>query len=351
MRPKSSRQPSEVTYAQRGQILIIFAGGLVTILLFVALVIDGGFAFLNRREAQNIADTSSLAGTKVVLDRYVKPAPLPDSSAVWQAIDKNVTAHGCTLTSPTPCTWTANYVAVDETVIAPVTNSNTPIPSSPGEGGIAQGVIVAIDRQPRTFFLGVVGQTSWQVSADATSVTANVDRAGPGQLIPIATTDPETFEYGVEYELTQIDTHGPGPTYGPGEFGWLAWYDTNDPNALSDSICQPDNPEFLLPEDFPGDPGASNAAAVRACLDYWIATGTPVLIPIVSGCEPCNGEHAVFTIVDVAVMVLTGYDSSGPAINSISGRFLEYYNLPTVPGGLGGPPTPNARSHFIGLIR
>ncbi|MBD0324712.1 MAG: hypothetical protein ICV72_15210, partial [Aldersonia sp.] len=58
--------------AERGQVAVIFAGGLVTLLLATGLVLDGGIAFLSRREAQNVADLAAMAGTKTVADHYVK---------------------------------------------------------------------------------------------------------------------------------------------------------------------------------------------------------------------------------------------------------------------------------------
>ena len=54
----------------RGQILVIVAGGLVILLLAVGLVIDTGLSFVVRRDAQNVGDLASLAGTKVVADHY-----------------------------------------------------------------------------------------------------------------------------------------------------------------------------------------------------------------------------------------------------------------------------------------
>src|SRR5688500_20216667 len=47
--------------AKRGQALIIIALALVGIVGMVALVIDGGNVFLDRRGAQNAADSAALA--------------------------------------------------------------------------------------------------------------------------------------------------------------------------------------------------------------------------------------------------------------------------------------------------
>jgi hypothetical protein len=208
--------------------------------------------------------------------------------------------------------------------------------------------------QPRTFFLGVVGKTTWDVGAGATALTGQPVEAPPYGVLPIATNPPQPFEIGDEYVLTNTDGgngNGSDPDFGPGNFGWLSWYGTNSAGALATSICTPNNPGFAFPYDFAGDPGATNASGVRACLDYWITTGIPVLIPIVSGCDPCNGNNANFTITGLRVFVLTGYDGSGPAISNLTGRFVETYPLPSAPSGVGGPPQPGDEQLFLGLVR
>ena len=50
---------------EMGQSLVIFAVAIVAIVAMLALVLDGGFAFVNRRTAQNAADSGALAGARV----------------------------------------------------------------------------------------------------------------------------------------------------------------------------------------------------------------------------------------------------------------------------------------------
>ena len=49
---------------ERGQILVIVAGGMIALLAIAALVLEGGTLMLNRRDAQNGADLASVAGTR-----------------------------------------------------------------------------------------------------------------------------------------------------------------------------------------------------------------------------------------------------------------------------------------------
>ena len=76
------RRPAE------GQILALFAGAVIVIILFTGLVIDGGNVFVQRRDAQNSADLGAMAGTKRLADYYVLPAG----------------AAGKAFTGPTTCT-------------------------------------------------------------------------------------------------------------------------------------------------------------------------------------------------------------------------------------------------------
>ena len=54
--------------AERGQILVIFVLGLVAMIAMVGLVIDGGSAFAQRRDQQNVADLASIAGATAYLN-------------------------------------------------------------------------------------------------------------------------------------------------------------------------------------------------------------------------------------------------------------------------------------------
>ena len=62
MRPIHLDRPSD----ERGQVLIIVAGGLVALMLAVGLVIDTGLALAQHRVAQNAADAAAIAGTRIV---------------------------------------------------------------------------------------------------------------------------------------------------------------------------------------------------------------------------------------------------------------------------------------------
>jgi hypothetical protein len=319
---------------ERGQVLIIVAGGLVIMILAIGLVIDTGIGFMTRRGSQNAADLGSLAGTKVIADHYTQNTSL-DGPDVHAAIDASLAANGCE--SDEGCSWTAEYVDNLETPLGTVTEGD-PMPVG------TQGVAVSIARAPQTFFMRVIGLDTIAVATSATSITAAIDRLPPGQVLPIAADPPNNnFQSGEVYELTAGKD-------APGNFSWLSWDGSNDPNTLATSICTPNNPEMTFPVWITGDPGKSNSDSVRDCVDYWIDNGGTVLIPLwddVAG----NGNNTDYRIVGLAAFVLTARGQ--PAIDSIQGRFVGYYGLPSIGANYGGPPDPTGANaaYFLGLIR
>ena len=115
---------------EHGQILVIVAGGMTALLIFVGLVIDGGNAFLNRRAAQNTSDLSALAGTRLISAGYARrsdstfdectytgdtnPTSNHCSQAeIFRAIKASVEANDCSLTGAIPCSWQAYFVGIN----------------------------------------------------------------------------------------------------------------------------------------------------------------------------------------------------------------------------------------------
>lgn len=322
--------------SEQGQVFVIFAGGLVTLLLAAGLVIDGGMAFLNRREAQNVADLAALAGTKMIADHYTSGGR--SGAQVYAAIDNTVTQNGCTPSGGTSCTWTAEYVrpaGSTEVGLGAVMNGG-------GVPGTAQGVRVTVTRLPGTFFLRVIGQDSWEVETRATALTAHLDGLPPGGVLPIGIDLPNhNFTPGQVYNLTAGKD-------GPGNFSFLSWDGTNDARPLAASICNPNNPALSFPAWVVGDPGKTNSILVRDCLSTWERSGATVLIPTWERVRG-QGDSFQFQISGLAAVVLLSH--TNPAVDSIQARFVEYYPLPSIQAGWGGPPQPGDQAYFVGLVR
>jgi hypothetical protein len=354
------RSPWQRRSGEDGQALVLFAGALTVMLLASGLVVDGGVAFYNRREAQNEADLAALAGTHVIAKHYTDGGR--SGSQVYDALVESMTANGCDDDddASVPCTWSATYVRPatggGEVNLSNVTNGGS-IPAG------AQGVAVRVDREPDTYFLNLIGQQSWDVHTEAAGMTARAGGLPPGQVLPIAVDPPNNnFQRNGVYELTAGKD-------APGNFSWLSWDGSNSAGSLAESLCNPNNPALSFPVWVDGDPGKSNSSSVRACVDKWIDNEVTVLLPMWS-CTAAmlaqdpfckgvrgNGNNTEYNIVGLGAFVLL--DRGQPAIDSIRGRFVEYYPLPTIgpnatwglPPCAPGSPDCYDQTVFVGLSR
>jgi len=181
----------------RGQILVLFAGGLFGIIALVALVIDGGAVFAQQRVAQNGADAAANAGTVVIAQGL---SGLPRTGyQVYAAIESSATSNRLE-------TWSGTYTdGYGQSLGVAVTNGGT-IPAT------ARGVAVGGHRTSGTTFGRVIGINQLVATADATVV------AGPVNPSCAAAQDgctllPVTFPV----EVFQCDSTGnvvPGPWIG-----------------------------------------------------------------------------------------------------------------------------------------
>ena len=341
-RPLVSRRLRRFQGARRrseGQILAMFAGGAILLILITGLVIDGGNVFLQRRDSQNSADIGAMAGTKRLADYYVLPTgsagkAFTGSDNVYTKIATRMGQNDCSSALGSDCSWTARYVGprsgstfID---LGPVGPGDAAPPTVNGQKAL--GVSVNVTRTPRTYLLGVVGQSTWTVRTVATALTTKLSDAPAGQILPIALTSMPTQE-GAIYALTS-------GANGPGNFGWISWDGSNNAGALATSVCTPNNPAFALPREFTGDPGKTNASDVRDCLQTWVDNQQVVLIPIVeatgddpsntNGCDTgSNGNNFTYCVTGLAAFVITGF--SQPAVDQINGRFIG-----TIPYSVGG---------------
>jgi len=342
------RLPGRAHDGERGQIIVIFVLGLFALVAMTGLVIDGGNAFLQRRDSQNVSDLASMAGTTAIVDFYVKDggtsaAAATDGAKVYNAITTSVAANGCQAAGVTPCSWSAQYVDHTLTPLGTEVTAAGAIPLG------AQGVVVNASSQPRTYFLGAIGQSTWNIGTSATAVSSSgTNSVQGGQLLPIGFNPPTNLAIGQTYNITDGDN-------GPGNFGWFSWTGENKTGVLETSLCTSNNPAMTFPVDVHGEPGNHNSGGVRACLQGRVDSGATVLLPIWDSCSPCNGNNASYHVIGLAAFVLTSF--SQPAIDQIQGHFVGYYGLPSIGSDYGAPPcqynggTCMSTTSFIGLAR
>jgi hypothetical protein len=320
-----------------GQVVVIFGVGLLVILLTVGLVVDGGTAFLERRDAQNDADIATLAGTKIVADAYTDPTRIDRSRGeVFTAISGSMTVNGCVGGGPTPCTWRAWFVGPGATDVGAVVAGDT----AGIRGSGILGVHVDVSRRPRTYFLGLIGQSSWKVDSTATALATKPEKAPAGQVLPIGLKEPLVpFQTGQVYDVTAGKTT-------PGGFVWLSWSASRSLGVLKASVCSPNNQAFSIPGTINSGPMVADPTSIP-CFGDWISSKSTVLIPIFR--DPLTDKMLMSYHVDrLAAFVIVSVGT--PTASDIRARFVGTYAYPSTPNAGDQPPSDLDSLYYVGLV-
>lgn len=242
--------------AERGQIIVIFALGLVAIVAMVGLVLDGGSTFAQRRAEQNAADLAALAGANTYLltgDQTLSTAAARANAAT------NGYTHG--------------------------TNGATIGVSYDFSNGAA--VRVDITAPHRNNFAGVVGMPTWDVSTTAQALTGipdtaygagpmifSIDAFGPnGQPHPQYADPNNPFPFG--------DTNNDAPET-PGDFAWTNYgtgnVNTNDVRNIIDGDLVIE--KTIAFGEYIGQHNQGNHTALYSEVQQFLA-GTEFPVPVV----------------------------------------------------------------------
>jgi hypothetical protein len=141
---------------QRGQILVLFAGGLVTILAIAALVIDLGNVFLIRRQEQNAADPGAVAAA-----RHIRPTPDQTSMVAAACFYAHQNGFFGGPTSTAACIPANDSNGTSLTVNYPPSSAAGPFA---GRSGFVE---VIISRPHNSYFAGLIGMPSFSVATSA----------------------------------------------------------------------------------------------------------------------------------------------------------------------------------------
>ena len=150
---------------ERGQILILFAGGLVAMCAIAALVFDVGQNLLDRRAEQNASDAAALAGARYVdTESYAFHGGCSSPHVGLQAV-----TAACDVAGEHGYVDGVNgrTVRVDMPPIAPSTKA-----------GLPQHIEVTINTTRPSFFAGIFGQSQQQTGA------LGVAKNGPDIALP-----------------------------------------------------------------------------------------------------------------------------------------------------------------------
>jgi Flp pilus assembly protein TadG len=143
---------------EEGQVLVIFVLALVAMIGMVGLVIDGGSAFAQRRDEQNVADLAAVAGATAYLNTT------GDDTAKTAAADA-----------------AARAIAADNGYATDATTGTTVDVVVDAYGPYAN-VRVGVIAQHRNNFAGVLGMPTWTVATEATAISSGEPNAAIGAL-------------------------------------------------------------------------------------------------------------------------------------------------------------------------
>ncbi len=314
--------PTHRTERERGQALALFAIALTAIVLASAVVVDGGYAYAQRRKSQNAADFAAMAGTRIVGSALTNQPPgAGTADNVRSAVNSTLAANDSQLIS-------ARYVDHTGADVGDVVSAVS-IPHD------AFGVVVEARTDWEPFLLGVIGVTDWLAGARATAMTTGESRGGA--VLPVG------IEDDVYNNLSDCDADvlgsclqalTPGDLIGPGNFGWLkfgrmgnggkcnwSWSlrmeadggcQNNQPFLQSQIWPEPEDHGCCGPVDEPGPNGETNENKIGALtgnewgdLSHYVDGQIPVWVPIYSSLDG-NGSNAYYNIVGFGAIVFTG---------------------------------------------
>lgn len=269
--------------ASDGQIIVIFALGLVAMIAMVGLVLDGGSTYAQRRGQQNAADLAALAGANQYL--------LTADETLAAATARSVAAQNGYVHDP------ATSKTVDVTLVGNGTRFKVDV-SSPH----------------RNNFTGVVGMTAWQVSTTATVEVG----------IPDTTTNgaPFLFNEGIFTE--------------PGGTPLAKYSDKNNPFTFGDGNGDvPNDPDDIAWTCY-GTCGNVDSNTVRSMIDGTSPISTqldPTVDFNVYVGQQNNGNHA--TLFGAVDDLLSGTDVAVPIVDD-NGLFQGWAMFHVVSASQGG---------------
>ena len=311
---------------ERGQLLVVFALGLVVFIAGVALVIDAGVAYAQQRGVQNGSDAAPNAGAVVLAQRLggVTKTDQDVADAVSFSAGQNLIDQDAYYTNVTgqPIDASGNPVAPVSAVRVGATGT---IPPN------AQGVHVGGTRTFGTTFARVVGLNQFTAGAEATAVTGKLiggaflpvifpvnitDCSGNGNLglpkeqwptsVPGA---PGQHPVGTEYIIPLCKT-------GSGSFMVLDLDGTK--NNCDDEVL---NPPFIQWDTFPVTVASDNGNNCAKKMSDEVNTlhGQIVLIPICDNndCNTDGGSKAEYHVTGVVAFWLDYMDHSNNKNNSL----------------------------------
>lgn len=294
---------------ERGQVLILAALTMTALVGFLALVIDVGNAYAQRRLVQNAADAASIAAARYMANNL--------SGATDAAVAGVVAAY---LAPNGGATYAANAAASAADGAWYVDPSGARV-KAVGSGGSAPtfpsavGVEVAARKQVTTYFARAIGYPTMTVGARATAMYGNeasqqIQPPNGAAILPIAF-DVQTYNqsvascggysgYRLTFALNIADPFTCSGNTGAGGFNWSPLNLTSsNSNAVIKSLLDPGSgitSTARIGDAIQVSPG-ERAVDYRELNDNW--QGQDVIVPLLAntgaaGCPNCSVPLAAF---------------------------------------------------------
>jgi hypothetical protein len=340
--------------------IVLMAIGMVAVIACVALVIDGGNAWAQRRIVQNGSDAIAQAGGIVLAQRFAGVTAPPSgwdaevdakihSIATANKIDIGgayytdicgipLQADGSKSLNPDGSEDLAHALPVG-TGALPGGTATTPDCPNLQVGPVA-GVMVFGTKTFATYLSGVLGLNTFTATTRATAVTGYLQGVCDATLgngcavlpvtvpVNVITCDGhhDPLDTGTPWVLNQVYVV-PLCTSGPGNVGWIDW-DGGGGGVpeLEDSILHPNNPPIDLPswQEVP-ETGDINSGQVEDALRTY--DGQVVMIPQFD--HTCDaGHHGTPNSTIPTINTAPNYGCPAGGIDSGHGTNL-WYRMPS----------------------
>jgi hypothetical protein len=234
----------------RGQSIVIIALSMILLVSVVALAVDGGSMYTQRRAAQNAADSAAIAGSKLFLtylEAAVKIDPNPPDGTADQehqirtTIEQYAAANGVAAN-----TIQAYFIDAQKRIVSVQANGNIGNPCGTS-GGLspcqvgnngevpwnlgAIGVTVSGQAQTAAYFVRILGWNTISASARATSMVELTNSVSNSAVLPLglftSTINIDNIQFGQTYTLINGDG-----SQGGGQWGWVTFnYDNGSANV------------------------------------------------------------------------------------------------------------------------
>jgi hypothetical protein len=376
---------------ERGQTIVLVALAFTGLVAFLALVVDGGNIYAQRRQVQNAVDAAAFAGGETMSRPTGSPPTRATNGQVRDAIQNYARRNGVdpSTACPTPPCVKAYYVTqglsgetIIDTRLIESYGTSLQVPTTI-EGRPVIGVHVTADKQFNSFFAGVVGWRTFTVASGKpnpaggggggggpggdTGVPPGTGYGVPPAVVPPAGGPPPVTSNGAccAEDLFPVtiantafsDENGDGlrdmhfeesdPTYNyviwekkltaPGNFGYLRWL-SQEPSATTLAANMNDTSRsgrWNAGDWVPSSTGAMNSSDVRREWRERITancnTGNCIVIPIYDQTRG-TGSNLEYHILAFARFRVTGVCRHNDYTGECSIRDLPSNSEPYVQG-------------------